>query len=157
MKAMPGPSSPPTPPRAGGPDESPTVAKRDSSVRKARRPIDLVPKLAIDVLHDRGSEPHSFIHQGEVFRIGTHSSNHLVLHDPAVSRFHCKVTRDGSTWRVQDNGSLNGTTLDGVRIRDAELGAEGVLVLGDSRLCVRSVEGTDEVSLPNAQSFGAII
>ena len=155
---MPGPSSPPSPPRAGGPDESPTVAKRDSSVRKARRPIDLVPKLAIDVVRDGGGEPRSCVHQGEVCRIGTHSSNHLVLQDPAVSRFHCKLTREGATWRVQDNGSLNGTTLDGVRIRDAELSAEGILVLGDSRLCVRSIEGTDEVlSLPNTQSFGAIV
>jgi DNA-binding NtrC family response regulator len=154
---MPGPSSPPSPPRAQA-DESPTIAKRDSSVRKARRPIDVVPGLSIEVLRDAGSEPHTLVqHHGEVCRIGTHSSNHLVLHDPAVSRFHCKLTRDGSTWRVQDNGSLNGTSLDGVRIRDAELGVEGVIALGDSRLRVRPVEGTGEVSPPIAQSFGALV
>jgi len=157
MGEMPGPSSPPSPPRAGGPDESPTIAKRDSAVLRARRPVDLVPRLAIDVVRDGGGEPASFAHQGEVCRIGTHSSNHLVLRDPAVSRFHCKLTREGSGWRVQDNGSLNGTTLDGVRIHDAELGPEGVLVLGDSRLSVRAVEGTDEVSLPDTRSFGAIV
>jgi transcriptional regulator with GAF, ATPase, and Fis domain len=126
-------------------------------VLRARRPVDLVPRLAIDVVRDGGGEPASFAHQGEVCRIGTHSSNHLVLRDPAVSRFHCKLTREGSGWRVQDNGSLNGTTLDGVRIHDAELGPEGVLVLGDSRLSVRAVEGTDEVSLPDTRSFGAIV
>ena len=98
-----------------------------------------------------------FVHQGEVCRIGTHSSNHLVLRDPAVSRFHCKLTRDGSIWRVQDNGSLNGTTLDGVRIRDAELAAEGVISLGDSQIHVRAVAGTDEVALPSALSFGALV
>jgi two-component system response regulator HydG len=154
---MPGSSSPPSPPRSSGTDENPTVAKRDSSVRRARRPVDFVPKLAIDVLRDGGREAYSYVHQGEACRIGTHSSNHLVLHDPAVSRFHCKLTREGAIWRVQDNGSLNGTMLDGVRVRDAELGAEGVLVVGDARLCVRPVEGTDEVSLPTAQSFGALV
>ena len=79
------------------------------------------------------------------------------MRDPAVSRFHCKLTREGAGWRLQDNGSLNGTTLDGVRIHDAELGPEGTIVVGDSRLGVRAVEGTDEVSLPNTQSFGAIV
>ncbi len=154
MPRSPSPSS--SPPRGGG-DESPTVAKRDSSVRKARRVIDLVPKLVIEVLRDGAAQARSHVHQGEVCRIGTHSSNHLVLSDPAVSRFHCKLTRDGSIWRVEDNGSLNGTMLDGVRIRHAELAAEGVLVVGDCRLCVRPVEGTDEVSLPNTRAFGSIV
>jgi len=99
----------------------------------------------------------NLVHQGEVCRIGTHSSNHVVLRDPTVSRFHCKLTRSGSIWRVQDCGSLNGTTLDGVRVRDAELALEGTLALGDSRLHVRALDSTDEVSLPDAQSFGALI
>jgi transcriptional regulator with GAF, ATPase, and Fis domain len=60
-------------------------------------------------------------------------------------------------WRVQDNGSLNGTTLDGVRVRDAEFLVEGTLAVGDSRLQVRAVDGTDEVALPDTQSFGALI
>ncbi len=138
-------------------DEHPTVVKRDSSVRKARGVIDVLPELAIDVEREGQHPARSVLHQGEVCRIGTHSSNHLVLRDPAVSRFHCKLTRDGSIWRVQDNGSLNGTTLDGVRIRDAELATEGVIGIGDTRLHVRAIEGTDEVSLPTQQSFGALI
>src|SRR5580658_10408791 len=71
---MPGTSSPPSPPRSSGTDENPTVAKRDSSVRRARRPVDFVPKLAIDVLRDGGREAYSYVHQGEACRIGTHSS-----------------------------------------------------------------------------------
>jgi DNA-binding NtrC family response regulator len=138
-------------------DENPTVLKRDSSVRKVRGVVDVLPKLVIEVKTEPLGGEQSIVHHGEVCRIGTHSSNDLVLRDPAVSRFHCKLTRDGSIWRVQDNGSLNGTTLDGVRIRDAELGAEGTIGVGDCRLHVRAAEGTDEVTLPSAQSFGALI
>jgi len=168
MKSMPRPPSPPSssallddsdretkPPST--PDENPTVQLRDSSVRKARGIVDVLPKLAITVTREPQHAERSLVHHGEVCRIGTHSSNHVVLHDPAVSRFHCKLTRTGSVWRVQDNGSLNGTTLDGVRIRDAEITAEGTLALGDSRLHVRALDGTDEVSLPDAQSFGGIV
>ena len=42
--------------------------------------------------------------------------------------------REDGGWRVRDTGSLNGTKLDGVRIRDADLPPEGALLaLGDSR------------------------
>ncbi len=139
------------------PEESPTVLKRDSSVQKVRGAVDVLPKLVVAVARESGHGERTVVHHGDVCRIGTHSSNDLVLRDPAVSRFHCRLTREGSTWRVQDSGSLNGTLLDGVRIRDAELGPEGTLALGDSQLRVRAVEGTDEVTLPSTTSFGAII
>jgi transcriptional regulator with GAF, ATPase, and Fis domain len=137
--------------------ESPTVLVRDSSVRKVRSIIDVVPKLAIVVTRENQHAERTVIHQGETCRIGTHSSNDVVLRDPAVSRFHCKLMKSGSVWRVLDTGSLNGTSLDGVRVRDAELGIEGMLALGDSRLHVRVLEGTDEVTLPDARSFGALV
>src|ERR1017187_5047509 len=138
-------------------DESPTMVRHDSSVRRVRSIIDVLPKLVIDVMREAAHGERSVVHQGEVCRIGTHSSNDLVLRAPAVSRFHCKLTRDGSIWRVQDNGSLNGLALDGVRVRDAEFAAEGTIALGDSRLYVRAVDGTDPVSLPDTQSFGALL
>jgi DNA-binding NtrC family response regulator len=140
------------------PDENPTLLKLDSAVQRVRGSvIDLLPRLVIEVKREGPHGERTLIYQGEVCRIGTHSSNDLVLRDPAVSRFHCKLTRDGTVWRVQDSGSLNGITLDGVRVRDAELGSDSTITLGDSVLRVRAVEGTDEVSLPNTQSFGALI
>src|SRR5580704_4092470 len=140
------------------PDENPTLLKLDSAVQRVRGTfIDLLPKLVVEVKREGPHGERSLVFQGEVCRIGTHSSNDLVLHDPAVSRFHCKLSRDGAVWRVQDSGSLNGITLDGVRVRDAELGADSTITLGDSSLRVRAVEGTDEVSLPNTQSFGSLI
>lgn len=138
-------------------DESPTMLKRDSAVRAVRNMIDMIPRLAIRVAREAEHGARDHVHAGEVCRIGTHSSNDLVLRDPAVSRFHCKLLRDGSVWRIQDSGSLNGTTLDGVRIRDAELDGEGTIALGDSILRVRAENATEERPLPNIQSFGALL
>src|SRR5580658_2359950 len=98
--------------RPGQADESPTVVKRDSGVLAPGNLIDVVPKITVDVKHECDHEPRRILHQGEVCRIGTHSSNDVVLRDPAVSRFHCKLTYEGGVWRLQDSGSLNGTTLD---------------------------------------------
>jgi transcriptional regulator with GAF, ATPase, and Fis domain len=138
-------------------DESPTVLKRDSAVRTVRNLVEPLPKLTIDVKREASLGERTFVHQGETCRIGTHSSNDLVLRDPAVSRFHCKLTFVDGVWRLQDNGSLNGLTLDGVRVHDAELGSEGTIAIGDSRLHVRSLESTDSVSLPNVHSYGCLL
>jgi hypothetical protein len=138
------------------PDEHPTSLKRDSSVRAVRHIIDVVPKLTIEVRREAGREPHVQVHQGHVCRIGTHSTNDLVLADRSVSRFHCKLTCDDSGWRLQDSGSLNGTELNGVRIRDADLRGQGTIVLGDSILHVSGLEPAGEVSVPNISAFGAL-
>src|SRR5581483_11936880 len=77
-------------------DENPTLLKLDSSVQRVRASmIDLLPKLVIEVKREGPHGERTLIFHGEVCRIGTHSSNDLVLRDPAVSRFHCKLTRDG--------------------------------------------------------------
>src|SRR6185312_10892245 len=115
-------------------DEHPTLIKRDSSVREVGDLVDVVPKLTIDVRRESGHPARSYAHSGRVCRIGSHSTNDLVLRDPAVSRFHCKLIFDEGVWRLQDGGSRNGTELDGVRVRDADLKAEGTIALGDSIL-----------------------
>ena len=46
---------------------------------------------------------------------------------PMVSRFHCRLVREEGVWRLRDSGSMNGTKLEGVRVRDADLTDGGVL------------------------------
>ncbi len=140
-------------------DEQPTALRRESGTLVVRPRIDVVPKLTLEVRREAGRGPRVVVHEGPVCRIGTHSSNDLVLFDPSVSRFHCKLTCDESGWRVQDNGSLNGTELNGVRIRDADLKDEGTLALGDCVLHARGLEASTAVSAPDDEpvdSFGAL-
>jgi DNA-binding NtrC family response regulator len=143
------------PPPARMTDEHPTALRRESGTRIVRPGVDVVPKLTLEVRRESGREPRVVVHEGPVCRIGTHSSNDLVLFDPSVSRFHCKLTCDGAGWRVQDGGSLNGTELNGVRIRDADLKGEGTLALGDCILQARGLEPAIEVAVPEVESPGA--
>src|SRR5207302_8740584 len=130
---------PPAPPffPPSSPDGPPTMAKRnEQSVHTVRQLIDTIaiPRLTLTIERERGVfASRNVVFDGDLCRIGTHSSNDLVLGDPAVSRFHCRLVREDGGWRVRDTGSLNGTKLDGVRIRDADLTSEGgLLALGDS-------------------------
>lgn len=51
----------------------------------------------------------------ESWTIGSNSSCDLVVENPTVSGRHCRLTRDGSTFVVEDLGSTNGTYVDGRR------------------------------------------
>ncbi|HET7737770.1 MAG TPA: FHA domain-containing protein [Tepidiformaceae bacterium] len=57
----------------------------------------------------RGAE---FVIAGEM-SIGRDPRNAIVVPDPSISSLHATVTRAGSTWRLVDHGSTNGSTVGG--------------------------------------------
>ncbi len=131
----------------------------DNNVATVRQLIDTVdiPRLSLTVDREAGKPlPRTIMFGGDFCRIGTHSSNDLVLQDPAVSRFHCRLVREEGAWRVRDWGSLNGTRLEGVRIRDADLPAEATLTLGDSQVRVSAVAPAEQAVVPMAPAFGQL-
>ena len=116
-----------------------------------------IPRLALTVEREGGRPTSRTVtYDGDLCRIGTHSSNDLVLGDPAVSRFHCRLVREEGAWRVRDWGSLNGTRLESVRIRDADLSADATLSLGDSVVRVRAVAPAGQAIVPMIPAFGSL-
>ena len=98
------------------------------------------------------------LYEGELLRIGSHESNELVLDDPTVSRFHCRLLHDRTAWRIVDEGSLNGTTLGGLRIRDVDLPEGGCkLQLGDSVVRIRDLPAENALELLARASFGDLV
>ena len=95
---------------------------------------------------------------GEMCRIGSHLSNEVVLDDPQVSRFHCSLSRSESGWRISDSGSLNGTLVNGVRVRDGDLPAgQSLIEVGFSRVRVSEAGSALEAEIPVSPSFGDIV
>ncbi len=92
---------------------------------------------------------------GDYLRIGSHPSNNLVIDDPQVSRFHCRITRDEKGWRLHDSGSLNGTTLAGLRVQDAFIPeAGGIVEIGGSVLRLKGKPSAASVDLTEAARLG---
>ncbi|HUJ28454.1 MAG TPA: FHA domain-containing protein, partial [Myxococcales bacterium] len=48
--------------------------------------------------------------------IGRGAENDVVLNDGGVSRLHARIEKQGSAWMLLDNGSANGTELNGATI-----------------------------------------
>jgi DNA-binding NtrC family response regulator len=121
--------------------------------------IDIAqPRLAIVVESDNGQAVNrAATYDGDVCRIGTHPSNDIVVEDPAVSRFHCRLVRDQDHWRVEDSGSLNGTHLQGLQIHSAVLPPDARLAIGNSTIFIHGDKAASEKTLvPMMPSFGAL-
>jgi pSer/pThr/pTyr-binding forkhead associated (FHA) protein len=59
----------------------------------------------------------SEVHVGnETLKIGRDVLNHIRLENPAVSRFHAEVYRQGYPFFVEDKNSTNGVYVNGVLI-----------------------------------------
>ena len=112
--------------------------------------------ITIERIADEASET-TYVHDGDVCRVGSHASNDLVLADPTVSKFHCRISREGAGWRVTDTGSRNGTRLDGVRVVVADLESEATIAIGESLLRVRGAASGEALRIPLVQSFGALV
>lgn len=52
--------------------------------------------------------------------LGRDAGNDVVLNDEAASARHATVSLEDGTWWVQDDGSTNGTLVNGVRIKRRE-------------------------------------
>ncbi|MFJ8711247.1 FHA domain-containing protein [Streptomyces anulatus] len=90
------------------------------------------------------------LHGGQI-RIGRSADADVPLDDPDVSRLHCAVTvSDDGRVSVADLGSTNGTSLDGVEVRErpVRLAPGSLLRLGESAL--RLTAGSRPVTLPTA-------
>lgn len=117
-----------------------------------------VPRISLAVEREGGMQvQRMLLHDGDLCKIGSHASNDLVLRDPMVSRFHCRLVREDGLWRLRDSGSMNGTKLDGVRVRDADIVDGGVLVMGDSIVRLRAGAPQKEDVVPVLPSFGALV
>ncbi len=90
-------------------------------------------------------------------RIGTSPVNELRLSNRSVSRLHAVVRRVGARLAIEDLGSTNGTFVNGVRVRDADIEPGMRLQVGMVGIDVVATEGSVLQSLPNRKGFGPLV
>jgi hypothetical protein len=84
---------------------------------------------------DRRSGRFFILRDGEQLAIGRDPEVcEIVLMDPAVSRRHCYLSKDGPVIRVEDCGSSNGSFVNDQRVQTADLRAGDRLRVGGTRV-----------------------
>ncbi|HRE46240.1 MAG TPA: FHA domain-containing protein [Aggregatilineales bacterium] len=74
----------------------------------------------------RGPQPNQVYELSkDVSTLGRDITNDIVINDPEVSRHHCRLTRGGGGYTMEDLGSTNGTFVNGQRLMGARPLAQG--------------------------------
>ena len=76
--------------------------------------------------------------------IGRHGKNDIVLRDNSVSRHHASFMKEGENLFVTDEGSKNGTIVNGLKVESVRLEDGDVIRIGDNLVIVVSVSSNDE-------------
>ncbi|HEY7956922.1 MAG TPA: sigma 54-interacting transcriptional regulator [Polyangia bacterium] len=91
-------------------------------------------------------------------RIGAGSSNDVVLDDPHASRFHCELRKTDEGYLLRDLGSLNGTRVGDLVVKEGLLTSGATITVGETRIRFLTDDGKPEevVASPHHQ-FGQVV
>lgn len=91
---------------------------------------------------------------GDTVTIGRGESNAIPLADSACSSRHAQFVLDGSGWRIEDRGSLNGTFVNSQRVQTARLGHGDRIQVGATELIFEPDPATEPPPADAAVSGG---
>jgi len=138
-------------------DEQPEPVTKTASVVAGSLVPPVVQRFRLQGLNGE-LEGKSFDSSSDRLQIGSHPLNEVEVRDRTVSRFHCEVfiDGDGRAW-AKDLGSRNGTRVNGVRVREAELQEGMVLRVGQLELAFTPLAERNELPVAALTSFGTLV
>lgn len=90
-------------------------------------------------------------------RIGKKDDNELILDDPTVSRYHAEIHFTADSYLLKDNGSTNGTLINGTKVREAFLSPGDVLTVGNSTIEFQTFDEKIRIEPSASTSFGQAV
>ena len=96
-------------------------------------------------VYQPGLSPQQVTLPAENITLGRASDCTIPIKDRFLSRRHAEIINERGTWYVRDCGSVNGTTLNGVKLMETTLLRPGDrIALGDSEVVFHSDETTSQ-------------
>lgn len=89
--------------------------------------------------------------------VGTGDDSDLVLTDPTVSHSHFAISFDGIGLKIRDLDSRNGTIIGSLRILEAYLTDNEVIIAGDTRLKLTFKKERVEIPVVEGSRFGDMV
>ncbi|MRG96373.1 sigma 54-interacting transcriptional regulator [Polyangium spumosum] len=94
---------------------------------------------------------------GPGVRIGSGADCDFKVKDPTVSRHHLTLRIERNKIRILDAGSLNGTTVDGVQVRDGYARPDSRITIGKTEFRLLMVNTFIELPLFPGERFGHML
>lgn len=94
-----------------------------------------------------------FILSQPIIRVGTKKDNEIMLKDETMSRVHFEIHKMKDGYVLKDAESLNGTLINGVRVREAYLSAGSIIRAGKTELKFASMDETFDITPSKKTKF----
>jgi two-component system, NtrC family, response regulator GlrR len=105
---------------------------------------------------DGGAGATSWESSGDVCSVGSAAGNDLQITDETVSGFHCEIRLAADRVHIVDLGSLNGTVVDGVVVKEAFLRNGSLIRLGAAKLRFELADGNNRLLVSDRTVFGEL-
>jgi DNA-binding NtrC family response regulator len=89
--------------------------------------------------------------------IGAMEDNDLVVSDDTVSRYHCKIVQEETSYLLVDLGSTNGTFINRVRIKEAYLKPGCTIGLGNTEVKFHAADEKVEILPSRKEKLGRMV
>lgn len=97
------------------------------------------------------SEDHIHELKDDVTTFGRASTNIIQVKDEKASREHCRIVKSGDSFRLEDLGSRNGVTVNGLKVESQTLKVGDVVAIGDWKMIF-----DEEVSVGAEELFATV-
>ncbi|OFZ79158.1 MAG: hypothetical protein A2583_00505 [Bdellovibrionales bacterium RIFOXYD1_FULL_53_11] len=123
-----------------GVQESPAAVDEDGKTK-----ITQDPSLTVKLVFQPGVANHvQYELKNAETSIGRGKICDIILSDKKSSRKHALILKAGSSFILRDLGSINGTYVNGNKVKDCELSNDDVIRIGDSEFAFKALSGDFE-------------
>jgi pSer/pThr/pTyr-binding forkhead associated (FHA) protein len=116
----------------------------------------LAEKISLKIREPNGT-PRDFLLTQEVTTVGKGASCDLKLQDSFSSETHCKILLQGNRILLYDLNSTNGSFVNGVKVKEAELKEGQTITLGKTELLLTLNPEEKEIEPLASESFGPLV
>ena len=113
---------------------TPVEAEDDASDEFPFPHDELQPGQALLLVKRGPNAGSTFLLENEQTTTGRRPDSDVFLDDVTVSRNHARIERRGDSFFVQDDGSLNGTYVNGERVEETKLASGDEIQIGMFKL-----------------------
>ncbi len=92
-----------------------------------------------------------------VIQIGTKTGNQIVLKDETMSRVHFEIHQTKDGYLLKDLESMNGTFINGVRVKEGYLTAGAIIRAGKTEMKFSPLDEVFEITPSKKAKFGPMI
>ncbi len=84
--------------------------------------------------------------------VGRVDERDICIKDPTISTYHCKFTRSGNTYVIEDQGSTNGTRVNNIPVASQELQNSDIIQIGGIELLYDCDDKSDTTVIQQTQT-----